>query len=170
MAKQKINSVQNGGWYEELARGSLGSAADQLIVSNIPPRKYLRIIILALQSGAIDTALQFNGDTGNNYAWNISTDGGTNSKTASTNIIAGQTSGTANHFIVFDVTNMASQAKSVIGNAMNDGADAASTAPVRREISSKWHNKSDQISSIKLFNTAGGDFAIGTEIIILGHD
>lgn len=128
------------------------------------------MIIHIVNNGAVDSSIQFNGDTGNNYAWNISTDGGTNSKTASTNIVPGQTSATANQYIVFDITNYASRAKQVLGNVMNDGANAVSTAPVRREVSAKWHNTSNRISSLRLYNSAGGTFASGTEIIILGHD
>ena len=157
-------------WWQEIGRTTLGSAGDTITVSSLPGRKYLKIFCMLLQAGAIDSALKFNNDSGANYAWNISTDGGANSKTASSTFVPGQTSGTANQLICFEVTNLAAQAKQVIGNVMNDGAVGAGTAPVRREVVAKWHNTSAQISRIDVINAAGGDYAIGSELVVLGHD
>lgn len=159
-----------GIWWEELGRTTLGSAGDTITLSSLPGRKYLKIFCMLLQAGAIDSALRFNNDSGANYAWNISTDGGANSKTASSTFVPGQTSATANQFLCFEITNLAGQAKQVIGNVMNDGAVGAGTAPVRREVVSKWHNTSAQISRIDVINAMGGDYAIGSELVVLGHN
>lgn len=157
------------GW-EELGRTTLGSAADTITVSSLSAKKYLRIMCQLIASGAIDSALQFNGDTGANYAWRISTNGGADSTGTGSTFVPGQTSATANQFLIFEATNVSAQAKQVWGEVENDGASGAGTAPVRREVWAKWHNTSSQISSVSCFNSAGGSFDTGSEVIVLGHN
>jgi hypothetical protein len=56
-------------WWQEIGRTTLGSNGNNITVASLPPRKYLKIMFNVLPSGAIDTALRYNGDAGNNYSW-----------------------------------------------------------------------------------------------------
>lgn len=160
----------DGIWWEELGRTTLGSAADVITLSSLTAKKYLRIYVQLIASGAIDSALIFNNDTGANYAWRISTNGGADSTSTGSTFVPGQTSATANQWLVFDVTNISAQAKQVIGQVSNDGASGAGTAPVRREVSAKWHNVASQITRVDCTNAAGGSYDTGSQLVVLGHD
>ena len=157
-------------WWEELGRASVSVATDSFTVSDLKAKKHLRILVRVVNSGVVDTGLRFNGDTGNNYAYNISDNGAVSTTGASVTFIAGQTGATANQYLVYNVTNYPDTAKQVLGMLMHDGANAAGTAPHKREVAAKWHNTTDQITSITVFNSNSGDLGVGTEIVVLGHD
>lgn len=167
----KLDADAIGHGFLEIGRTTLGSAGDTISVQNLPAFKYLRIYCFLIQvTNAIDSLLRFNNDSGNNYAYRISTNGGADGTATSQNFVPGQTSATANQFLIFDVINVAAQAKSVIGQVLNDGASGAGTAPVRREVTSKWHNTSAQISRVDCINSAAGDFNTGSEVIVFGKN
>lgn len=162
-----------GIWWEELGRTTLGSAGDTITVSSIPVRKYLRIFVSALATGGtIRAAVTFNNDTGNNYASRLSTNGAADATTTSAGVLQLDTNAVAQDvYAEIFAVNIASQEKIPIWHSGERGATGAANAPNRREGVGKWANTTDQITRVDVTQNAGtGDFAIGSEVIVLGHN
>ena len=73
-------------------------------------------------------------------------------------------------FAEFEIVNISSQPKLVIGNMVTENASGAGTYPNMRDIRAKWQNTSAQITRVDVVNTAAGDFASGSQVVVLGHD
>lgn len=164
----------NGGiWWEELGRTTLGVAGDVITVSSLGARKYLRVIIETRATGGTnDLVVTFNGDTGNNYAIRISTNGAADTTSASrANLSFAPSTAALPNFVVMDILNVSTVEKAIFGQAVGTNTAGAATAPERRELVGKWANTSAQISSVTATNGSGtGDFAIGSQVIVLGHN
>lgn len=159
--------------YQEIGRTTLTLAGDTITVSSLPARKYLRLLI-ALQptGGTINGLIRFNADTGNNYAARTSTNGAADSNTVSTSG-GWMDPGTINAplYGMVEIINISAQEKIAVVHGNSAGTAGAGNAPNRMEQTFKWANTAGQISSVSLVNSAGaGDFAIGSEVIVLGHD
>lgn len=164
------NGTQKIDWWQELGRTTLGSAGDTISVTSLPARKYLLVKVLLLDTGGtVGPGFQFNGDTGSNYARRASADGGAEAtQTSQTSSNVGFNSASLS-FTEVEIINVATSAKFITGHAAY-GNNAASTAPARIEFAGKWANTSDQITRIDVVNLGTGDFAIGSEVVVLGHD
>jgi len=162
----------NGGiWWEELGRTTLGSAGDTITVSSLPARKYLQIRFYIIASGNIDLdGIRFNGDTGANYAYSKDVgDGAANaSATGQTKIEIRATATTGNFIGTLDIVNISTQPKLLTGNVYINLLASGAGAPVG--VSAIWGNTADSISSISFTNNESGDYAIGSEIVVLGHN
>jgi hypothetical protein len=159
--------------YELLTHKTLSSAADIIATDTFTARKNLRVIVLASATGGtVNAAVFFNGDTGSNYAGRASTNGGAdatavNSAGMNWSINTAQVT----RFSIVDVINLASREKLVFGNIIENAGAGASAVPERKEIAWKWANTAAQITSVTVSNTSGtGDFAPGSEVIVLGKD
>jgi hypothetical protein len=158
------------GW-ELLGRTTLSSAGDTITVNNLPARTYLRIIVAALPSGAIRTSYRFNNDSGNNYASRQSSNGAADTTvTSQPEIFFDSTPGTSSIFVDAQVLNIATQEKLVIAHTAERNTTGAANAPTRRESVGKWANTANQITRVDIINTGAGDFAIGSEVIVLGRN
>ncbi len=176
VSSAKINFGGSGAgvWWEEIARTTLASAGDIITVSSIPARKYLQIIMTGIATGGtLDTGITFNGDTGANYSAGsfnngaAYTSGGSQPNLA---LEAGTTASGGVQLILKEILNIATSEKIINSSAVNVGTTGAATAPKSYWSVEKWANTSVQISSMIWTNTGTGDFAIGSEIIILGHN
>lgn len=162
-------------WWEELSRTTLGAGATSITSSSFTARKYLRIIAQFRVTGVNwgSGRLRFNGDTGTNYAYRLSTNAGADS-TGSSDGVPIDTGSTGNgmHILVLDINNVATTEKPVYGAIVDSGsANGVANIMNRREIAAKWANTASQITSISAVNgTASSSFAAGSEIIVLGHD
>lgn len=158
-------------WWEELGRTTLGSAGDTISIASFSARKYLKLIISCLPSGAITATVRFNNDSGSNYASVSTTNGGAaSSSTSATSFSADVDNSAVSKFAEFEIVNISNQPKLVIGNMVTENASGAGTYPNMRDIRAKWQNTSAQITRVDVVNTAAGDFASGSEVIVLGHD
>ena len=177
MAKQKINSQQNGGFWEELGRTTLGTAGTTISLTNIPARKNLRLIIQGSASGGtLAVALRFNNDSNTNYNYTVvynsagdsvyTASGSFSQAQASTTIVSG---GSFN--ITGDVYNPSTLNKlAYLASAAEITNTANGYAPAIEQYSIKWVNAS-QITRIDAIIQAGtGNFAVGSELIVLGHN
>lgn len=159
-----------GIWWEELGRTTLTAAGDTMSVT-IPVRKYLQIIVTGIPSGVLDLGFQVNGDGGASYARRQSTNGAGDSATGSlTSVPIGPDTVTAIKYSVIYCINVATTEKLFIGSYVSGSASGAGTAPARREQVYKWANTTNAITSINVFNTGSGDLAIGSSVIVLGHN
>jgi hypothetical protein len=159
-------------WWEEIGRTTLGTAGDVITVTGMTAKKYLRIIVYQINTGGTTRpAIRFNGDATANYAYRLSRDGAADVTAASTTIldITNAVSASPIHSQV-DVINVATQEKPVWAQTHHPSSGAAGV-PGRVEMVGKWANTANQITQIDVINNGGtGDFAIGSEVVILGHD
>lgn len=168
----KINFGGGGAgvWWEEIGRTTLGSAADTISVTPIAARRYLEILAhLNPTGGTISAALRFNNDTGNNYSYRSSTNGGADATTTSGSSVF---AGTANEnlYIEYRAINVATYEKQVTAYFNFRGTAGAAAAPGRIELAGKWVNTANQITRVDIVNTGAGDYDTGSEVIVLGHD
>lgn len=161
-----------GIWWEELGRTTLGSAGDTITVSSFPARKYLQIHInLVGTGGTISAGAQFNGDGGSNYSRRESNNGGADTTaTSQTSMVLTGASTYINYCHILNFINVSSLEKLGTGFRFETGTAGAGTAPGKQESTHKWANTSSQITSITVTNTGTGDYAIGSEVVVLGHN
>lgn len=157
-------------WYEELGRTQLGSSGDTISVSSFSARKYLRLQMLLIPSGSINTNITFNSDTGNNYSYRYSANGASDTSLTSQANIEVHITGTLSNIVVIDVLNIAAQEKLAYWSNTGLGAAGATTAPSRLEGAAKWTNTSAQITTVTLTNDDPGSYDTGSLLTVLGHD
>lgn len=163
-------------WWEELGRSTLSAAGDSITVSGLPPRRYLRIIFAtSWTTGAVSCRMQFNGDTGANYAYRVSRNGAADgTATSSTSLVAIGVAAAERIFLEADAINVTGREKQVQMTCTTEGTLGAANAPNRNELTGKWANTATQISSVTVFNDGPGDYnsTVGNqcELIVLGHD
>lgn len=167
--------ADSGIWWEELGRTTLGVAGDTITVSNLPARKYLKIITAFTATGGTAAAtIKFNNDGAANYAHRFSDGGAADtlqvSQTALIFRAASAPTG-GNQYVEAEFSNIATVEKNgKFTGAGTVAAIGAGTAPARVEGALKWANTADQISRIDVVNIGTGDFAIGSECVALGHN
>lgn len=163
---------EGGIWWEEVGRTTLSGAGDTITISSIAARKYLRLLISVIDTGGtISGRIIFNNDTAANYANRFSTNGGADTTEVSNSSgIPFKTTVAEPSTADIIVTNITAQEKLVTGNSTSRGVAGAAAAPNKMDISGKWINTSVQISRVDILNTGSGDFAIGSELIVLGHN
>lgn len=162
-------------WWEEIGRTTLGSAGDAIVVSSLPARKYLKILVYLLATGGtINGKLTFNSDSGgasNNYAQKASTDFAAAATATGIDFIDLDSSAIAQpQYSIVEVLNIANQEKIVRVVTAERSTAGAGNAPIAFNTVGKWANTSNQISSVEVENQGTGDFAIGSEVVVLGHD
>ena len=159
----------NGGiWWEELGRTTLGTAGTTITVSSLPNRRYLRVQLYGIHAAAVLVNMTFNGDTGANYSLRYISGGAFGTSTSNTNIGSiynNASAGTSSGFI--DILNTATAVKTGVSQGV-EGSTSAATAPSQTNLTFKWVNTTDAISSITM--TASSNFAIGSEVVVLGHN
>lgn len=167
--------ASGGIWWEEIGRTTLGSAADTITVSSLPARKYLSVFISVLQTvGAVNRRIRFNGDTGSNYntTYNVISNSVNtpNSQTADTSGITG-TGAAQSSFTHLDIVNTSSKLKMFNGLTLqtDETVSSATTSAITVSFAGVWNN-TNQINQIDVINLSAGDFATGSEIVVLGHD
>ena len=159
-----------GSW-KELGRTTLGSNGDTITVSSLPDKRYYKFILRThpADGNTDDIKLSFNGDTGSNYAYRRSAGGQADDTFASTNNFRIDASNGAYDRHVFGyVANYTSKEKLVIAHDVI--GQTAGAVPYRIETAGKWTNTSNAISSFTFTNQGAGNFASGSEAIILGYD
>lgn len=170
-AKVDFGGSGTGIWWEEIGRTTLGTAGDTLSVT-FPARRFLSVYINTIATGGtILQLLTFNSDGGTNYARIVSDDFAAKSdQTSNAGTILTGAAVAENQFTTMEIENTASQNKMWEWISNLRSTAGAGTAPKRRQGTGKWANTSDQITTITITNTGTGDFAIGSEIVVLGHD
>lgn len=162
-------------WYQEIARTTLSSSSDTITVSNIPARKHLQIKFLYISTGGtVNVNMNFNNDTAANYSYHsvdIAGGGAPAAVTTTTGLAVEAGSPAVGSIVTGETTicNISSRAKVGVTIVSYNTATAAS-APVGTTIFDAWANTTAQISRVDLTNIGTGDFASGSEVIILGHD
>lgn len=167
-----VGGGDNGGiWWEELGRHTLSSNANQMEVTSIPARKYLRFIVVCIASGGnVSVDMQFNNDTSaTSYTYAVNTQASTADANATTSRVVFDTAASAIAKVFCDAVNIANREKIIDGLCVDAEAVGSSNIPTRRLVYGKWANTAAQISSVKV-STTGNNYAAGSEIVVLGHN
>lgn len=159
-----------GIWWEELGRTTLASAGDTISVTGLPARKYIKIVAEIIESGAITGFMRFNNDSGNNYAYRASYNGAADSGATSQSSLAVFAESNSFAQITAEILNVAAREKLMYLTFLSNNTNGAGNNTVRGEYGGKWANTSDAISRIDIINSNTGDFAIGSELVVLGHN
>lgn len=161
-----------GIWWEELGRTTLSGAGDTISVTSIPARKYLKILISTIATGGtLNHLLRFNNDTGNNYAYRGSGNNAADGTVASTGgIQLNVTTGAYPSFAVIEVINISAQEKLTWNRLTEQNTAGAGNLPSRQDGAGKWANTGSQITRVDIVNGGTGDYAIGSEVVVLGHN
>jgi hypothetical protein len=153
-----------------LASVTLGSAATSLASGTITAKKFLRFeIYIPTASAAICPGLQFNGDTGNNYAWRVFNNN-LGSETAAVSLAQLRDSNTSTlpFFFTGDMINIAGDYKSLNGLSKENNGAASVRAFV---VWDTWANNTNQVTSVSLLaNNGANNLPAGTIMNIYGHD
>ena len=160
-------------FWEELASVDLsGGDATSLSTGTFTAKKYLWVQFFGESSGGnIQTAFQFNSDTGSNYAFRASVNGGTDSVLSSRTQIGDFANSPNNDFTNMFIVNNSANEKLAIGNIVFGQTAGAGTAPNRAEYTGKWANTSSQITEINVIDVAGaGQFGTKTTMKVWGSD
>ena len=166
-----LQSPSVGGWVE-VGRTTLGSSGDTIDVTSLPDKRYYMVLHNSISTGNVTSSVRLNGDSGNNYAWRYNDNGGSDGTITSNNAMnAGDrnppTGGDA--WAVSYLANKSGKEKLMYSYGLQRNSAGAGTAPTRGETASKWTgtNVIDQITSV---NQESGDWASGTEMVVLGWD
>ena len=162
-----------GGW-KELARTTLGSAGDVINMENFSNKRYYMCLASCLPSGVIGQRVRMGTttiDTGANYADRYSINGGADSTAVNQAFVGGNDIDEANPFFnVQYISNYSTKEKLSISHSILQKTAGAGTAPSRYEITGKWTNTSNNMQSFGVYHTGTGDYASGSEVVVLGYD
>ena len=160
-------------FWEELASVELSSTASEIDSGTFTAKKYLWVQGFANAVSATDIVLEFNSDTGNNYARRNEADGGTDTTaTSQSHADMGYGIGSNSHNKFFNsfIINNASNEKLMINHVMHSGGAGAGNAPARNQSVTKWANTSDQITQIKFQAIDSSGFGSGSILKVWGAD
>ena len=156
-----LQSPSVGGWVE-IDRTTLGSAGDTISVTSLSDKRYyMWLVDTTATGGNVELKTRANNDTGSNYAFRYSSDGG--SDTAQTGyphsglgyydgLGAGESG-----FTVGYTANLSGKEKLTIGHHVsNKSGTGAGTAPNRVEAVGKWVNTSSALNRIDYYNDDAG--------------
>jgi len=156
-------------FWQELVNVELSATANEINSGTFTAKKYLMIELQVIADGSISGSdLQFNGDTGSNYARRYRTGGDSEATGTSEATLGGGTGGDRGYNTWF-IVNVADKEKLAIGEAVW-GSNGAGNAPSRRELTGKWANTSNQITSIKIKENGSGGWASGSTLKVWGAD
>jgi len=148
-----------------------GTPDVNITFSGLTAKPYMMVLHHGIASGNIASRLRFNGDTGSNYAQRGSRNGASDSTgTSRDNVSFSLNPGNASdEFLTAMVNNTADQEKTWVSHGI-DGTTGAGNDQNHSEIVGKWANTSDSITSVNVYHTESGDYASGSECVVLGCD
>jgi hypothetical protein len=164
VTKGKLD-FSSGVWWEELGRTTLASAGDTISVTGLASKKYLLVLVSIAASGANNMVIRFNNDSSSIYHFRASNDGGADGTASDASSITVSVSSTTSKASTIQIFNFENVSKLVQGHTIVSAAP-----PNRREFAGRWTNNTDFINRIDIINTEAGDYAAGSEVIVLGHN
>ena len=169
--RQAASGAASAGGWVELGRTTLGSTADTISVASLADKRYLMVLGHCLPSGDIIYNFRLNGDTGSNYTTRYCDNGaadGTDVSISSAYVAGGPIA--TQQFGVSYLANYSTKEKLCISHAVNQNTAGVGDAPSRREAVTKHAQTTNPISQYTAFNTQAGDYASGSEVVVLGWD
>jgi hypothetical protein len=161
-----------GGW-KEVGRTTLGSSSYSIDVSSLPDKRYYMILANSIFTNPAghDMRSRFNSDTGSNYSWRWSNNGGSDTtNTSQTYTSPLHDPWVSGGFVVANIANLSNKEKLIISHSVDSSTLGAGTAPRRKEDVGKWANTSNAISSYTLYEAGANPNTSGAEVVVLGYD
>lgn len=125
-------------------------------------KKYLKVFFYCAGSGAGAQTMTVNSDAGANYDRSFGTDGGAFTEaTAQGNISLNGGNAQAFEWMMFDIINISTLPKLIVGDIVLSGAQVYQQFNV-------WNNTTDAITSLQFQNAA--NFATGARLLVFGAD
>lgn len=159
-------------WQKNGTPETLGSSGSSLTISDLVSVIFNVNLIHLLASGAIQHKMRLGSgsvDSGANYTWRRSGNGGADGTGTSVNEINANQS-TADIFVISYAINISSEEKLVIGSTSEQGTAGAANAPSRMEFVGKWVNTSNQYDHLNIFEDNTGSFDTDSNLSALGTD
>ena len=167
-------AVTNTAWKELTRSAAISTETHTITTPTFAAKDNLKIIIYGAgaDNSGVRPRIQFNSDTGTNYAYRGYNNGSSDTATNANFIYISESDVDQAMISVLDITNTASKEKMVTGHTTRTSNSSSGTAPQRWETAGKWANTSDQITSISLvaYSTTAQGFSAGWEIVVLGCD
>ena len=166
-----LNNIQtqlDNTFWLEIGRTTLTGTSDTISVTGLPEYRYLRAMCHIVNSGSLTVACRFNNDSGSNYSFRYFANNVGGSGLSQTSITAFW-SGSYGGLAQVDLLNISSIAKTGLAHGIGING-AASNNVDSVDFWLKWVNTSTAINRIDFVNTSTGDFASGSELVVLGHN
>jgi hypothetical protein len=162
-------------FWEELASVDLSGGAADTISASIADKKYLWIQAYIEGTATAEGTFRVGNtslDTGNNYSYRYSSNGGADTTDTSSSSMTGAWTVGADLPIFWNIfiINNASNEKLAIFHGVRQNAAGAGTAPSRFEIVGKWSETSNQIGIVGFDNTGTGDYNTNCTMKVWGSD
>lgn len=156
------------GWEMLGVRDSVTSGTKTTLdTGTFAAKKHIRILIVQHSGGvALTSGMRFNNDSGSNYAYRTTENGGADSGAGSQTWIQLGVNSLEGMHAEWAFLNNASYRK--VGHALETFWDASQNL-YRNTIAGYWNNSSNQITRVTLVATAGA-YRPGSELIVLGKD
>ena len=163
-SKSSGTDTSKASFWQELADVELSSAASSIDSGTFTAKKYLWIKFSGVGSnGSSYPRLRFNSDSGNNFAYRQSMNGGSdNTQTSQNHMNTTGNVGAFNHYFNSFVVNKSNKEKLVITQGVDSNTAGAGNAPRRREVVGKWANTSDSITSVQVLDLGSYNFSSAT--------
>ena len=158
--------------WSKVGSTTLGSAGDNVSVTGTASI-HSQILFHKINdsSSGVNPNLTFNSDSGSNYTQRNSTNGGSDSTLVNQAKLEFTNAGvTPTSFVVGYSINISAEEKLNILFDVEEKTAGAGTAPNRIEHVSKWANTSSQITTVNMGNDDSGDYAVGSNLTVLGSD
>lgn len=160
-------------WAKNGTPTTLGSAADDMDITNLTAKKFNVFLTHALATGGtIREIYTFNNDSNVVYAVRYNRNGGTDATSVSIGAISHASAVAEDLFELFYICSISGEEKLGIGFYIRAGTAGATTAPQRTEWVYKFVPSPDaDITRVDSNNSAGtGDFATSSNLSALGTD
>ena len=160
-------------FWEELDSVTLESANASLDSNTFSGKKYLMIQLALIPNStdSIGVDMQINSDTGTNYPFRRSTNGGADGTWTGFNEFTPYPSaGNFPIFVNMFWINNTSNEKLGIAHSISANTTGSSNIPERREDVMKWVNTSNQITSLQFGTNTVGQFGTGSTLKVWGSD
>lgn len=150
------------GTWQRLGSASGGSSSMSVTIT---AKKNIRVIFQ--QTTNVQCKIQFNDDTGSNYALRRSEDGASDGTEISQTYMRNWNSGSATQrMTIMNITNVSNKEKLCIVETV-EGTSGAGNAPNRMESVGKWANTSAQITKVT-FTALSGTIDSNATLTVLG--
>lgn len=154
-----------------LGSATSGGGSSTLTLSGLPTKKYLIVEIYMRPTGSAVPSIRFNNDSGTNYTFRYSFNGGVdNTITSTTAIDTSEVSNSTGFYVRIFIINISAQEKLCIVHSIGQNTAGASTAPSRTEIVGKWTNTASQINEVDVIINGSGNWTSGDNISVYGSD